>query len=140
MVELNHRQSRFLDLAMLCRRLEATSKRKEKTLMIAAFLRSVTIDEAGLSALFLSGKAFPESDPRVLEVSYATTSEAANSQGQAQLTTGPLTIKEVYQTFDKISDASGPSSRRSPPCSPSAASPSCASTSAAAACAWVRTG
>ncbi len=111
MVELNHRQSRFLDLAMLCLRLQATSKRKEKTSMIAAFLRSVTLDEAGQSALFLSGKAFPESDPRVLDISYATISEAANSQGQAQLTTGPLTIKEVYQTLDKISNARGPSSR-----------------------------
>jgi len=111
MVELNHRQSRFLDLAMLCLRLQATSKRKEKTSMIATFLRSVTLDEAGQSALFLSGKAFPESDPRVLDISYATISEAANSQGQAQLTTGPLTIKEVYQTLDKISNARGPSSR-----------------------------
>ena len=111
MVELNHPQSRFLDLATLCERLEATSKRKEKMSMIANFLKSVTIDEAGQSALFLSGKPFSESDPRVLEVSYATISEAANSQGQAQLTTGPLTIKEVYQTLDKIAQASGPSSR-----------------------------
>jgi len=111
MVELNHPQSRFLDLATLCERLEATSKRNDKMSMIANFLKSVTIDEAGQSALFLSGKPFSESDPRVLEVSYATISEAANSQGQAQLTTGPLTIKEVYQTLDKIAQASGPSSR-----------------------------
>ncbi len=79
--------------------------------MIAEFLNSVPLEEAGLSVLFLSGRAFPESDPRVLEVSYATISEAANSQGQSQLTTGPLTIAEVYQILEKISDTSGPSSR-----------------------------
>ncbi len=111
MVELSSPQTRFQDLAVLCQQLEATKKRKEKTAMIAKFLNSVTIEEAGLSVLFLSGKAFPESDPRVLEVSYATISEAANSQGQAQLTTGPLTVKEVYQILEKISDATGPSSR-----------------------------
>jgi DNA ligase 1 len=101
----------FLDLANLCRALEATTKRNEKIALIAGFLRSLTPEEVGLAALFLSGKAFPESDPRVLEVSYATISEAARTQGQAQLTVAPLTIKEVYSTLEKISDASGPSSR-----------------------------
>ena len=101
----------FLDLAKLCQSLEATTKRNEKITMIGNFLKSVSIDEVGLTALFLSGKPFPESDPRVLEVSYASISDAAKSQGQAQLTTGPLTIKEVYKTLEKIAGASGPSSR-----------------------------
>ncbi len=111
MAELNRAGTRFLELATLCRELEETTKRNQKIALIAGFLKRVSLEEVGRTTLFLSGKAFPESDPRVLEVSHATISEAGRSQGQAQLTTGQLTIKEVYDALGKISEASGPSSR-----------------------------
>ncbi len=111
MAELNRTPTRFLDLARLCRELEATAKRNQKIAMIAEFLKRVCPKEVGETALFLSGKAFPESDPRVLEVSYATISEAGRNTGQAQLTVGPLTIRDVRETFEKIAEAAGPSSR-----------------------------
>ncbi len=72
MAELNRTPAPFLDLAQLCRALEATTKRNQKIAMIAEFLRRVSPKGVGLATLFLSGKAFPESDPRVLEVSYAS--------------------------------------------------------------------
>src|SRR5215471_4708556 len=101
----------FLDLARLCQALESTSKRNEKIALIGEFLESVRVDEIALTALFLTGKAFPESDPRVLEVSYASISEASRNQGQSQLSSNSLTIVEVFRTLEKISAATGSNSR-----------------------------
>lgn len=102
----------FLKLAELCSQLEATSRRLEKTRLIADFLKAVDPTEIAYSALFLAGKPFPESDARVLEVSYATISEATHKLGQASLTNNPLTIRDVFIAFGKMSDASGLRSRQ----------------------------
>ncbi len=101
----------FLELARLCRDLEGTNKRTEKIGLIGALLKRLAPEEIAQATLFLSGKAFPESDPRVLEVSYATIAEAGRNLGQTRLTESPLTIGEVYQTLEKIAEASGPNSR-----------------------------
>jgi DNA ligase 1 len=101
----------FLELAQLCRRVEATSKRNEKIALISSFLKSVGQQEVPLVTLFLSGKPFPESDPRVLEISYATISEAGKNLGQKRLTEHPITITDVYQALEKIAETSGSKSR-----------------------------
>lgn len=101
----------FLEIAQLCRNVEATTKRNEKIALIADFLKSVSLEEIPLATLFLAGKAFPESDPRVLEISYATISEAGRSLGQKRLTDHPMTIIDVFQTLNKISETSGSKSR-----------------------------
>jgi DNA ligase 1 len=105
------RATPFLELAQLCSRVEATSKRNEKISLIGSFLKSVGQDEVALVTLFLAGKPFPESDPRVLEISYATISEAGKSLGQKRLTEHPMTITDVYQTLEKIAETSGSKSR-----------------------------
>lgn len=101
----------FSELAQLCRALEGTSKRNEKIELIGSVLKRITPEEIAQAALFLSGKAFPESDPRVLEISYATISEAGRTLGQSRLTESPLTIGDVFQTLGKIAEASGANSR-----------------------------
>jgi DNA ligase-1 len=101
----------FLELAQLCRSVEATSKRNEKIALIGSFLRTVSPEEVPLVTLFLAGKAFPESDPRVLEISYATISDASKNLGQSRLTEHALTISEVYDTLERIAKASGSKSR-----------------------------
>ncbi len=101
----------FARLAELCARLEATSKRNQKIDLIGEFLEKVSPEEVAKSTLFLSGKAFPESDPRVLEVSYATIAEAGRNLGQVRLTSEPLTINEVFDTLAKVALVAGPSSR-----------------------------
>ncbi len=111
MVEVKETATPFIKLAELCRELEGTTKRNQKTSLIGEFLKGLSPEEVAQASLFLAGKAFPESDPRVLEISYATISEASRNLGQAKLTEGPLTIREVYQTLAKIAVASGPSSR-----------------------------
>ncbi len=103
--------TRFSEMADLCRALERTTKRNEKIQLISSLLKQLPQGEIAEAALFLSGKAFPESDPRVLEVSYATISEAGRSLGQKRLTESPLTIGEVFQTLRKIAEVSGLNSR-----------------------------
>jgi DNA ligase 1 len=101
----------FLKLAELCRSVGATSKRNEKIAMISSFLREVSPEEVPLVTLFLAGKAFPESDPRVLEISYATISDAGKNLGQSRLTEHALRIRDVYDTLGRIAQASGSKSR-----------------------------
>jgi DNA ligase 1 len=101
----------FLKLAELCRSVEATSKRNEKIALISSFLKEVSPEEVPLVTLFLAGKAFPESDPRVLEISYATISDAGKNLGQSRLTEHALRIEDVYDTLGRIAQASGSKSR-----------------------------
>lgn len=111
MVALSREDTAFSRLAKVCRDLENTTKRNEKTTIIADLLNSLLPDEIAPATLFLSGKAFPESDPRVLEVSYATVSEAGRNLGQARLTNAQLTVHEVYEALAKMAEATGPNSR-----------------------------
>ena len=101
----------FLELAQLCRRVQATTKRNEKIALISTFLKSVSSEEVPLATLFLAGKAFPESDPRVLEISYATVSDASKNLGQKRLAEHPFTIGDVYNTLERIAKTSGSKSR-----------------------------
>jgi DNA ligase 1 len=63
--------------------------------------------------LFLAGKAFPEADPRVLEISYATISTAGRKISQMLLTedANPLTIAEVFTTLGKLAEVKGTGSK-----------------------------
>ena len=101
----------FLELAQLCRRVQATTKRNEKIALISTFLKSASSEDVPLATLFLAGKAFPESDPRVLEISYATVSDASKNLGQKRLAEHPLTIGDVYNTLERIAKTSGSKSR-----------------------------
>ncbi|TMI28717.1 ATP-dependent DNA ligase [Candidatus Bathyarchaeota archaeon] len=111
MVALSRENTPFSRLARACRDLEGTTKRNEKTTIIADLLNSLHPAEIAPATLFLSGNAFPESDPRVLEVSYATISEAERNLGQARLTNAQLTVLEVYETLARMAEATGPNSR-----------------------------
>jgi len=105
------RTTPFLELAKLCQRVEATTKRNEKIALISTFLKSIGTEEVPLATLFLAGKAFPESDPRVLEISYATVSDAGKNLGQSRLTEHPLMIRDIYNTLERIAETSGSGSR-----------------------------
>ncbi|HEV2277430.1 MAG TPA: ATP-dependent DNA ligase [Acidobacteriaceae bacterium] len=60
--------SSFLPFAELCDALAATTKKLEKRALIATYLQSLPVDDAGRAALWLSGTPFPETDPRVLNI------------------------------------------------------------------------
>jgi DNA ligase-1 len=61
----------------------------------------------------LAGKPFPEADPRVLEISYATLSTAGRTMSQTHLTENnqPLTIAEVFSTLGKLAEVKGAGSK-----------------------------
>jgi ATP-dependent DNA ligase I len=55
-------------LAALCEQVAATSKKLEKTAIVAGYLGSIPLDEGVASAIFLSGRAFPVWEETTLQV------------------------------------------------------------------------
>jgi len=102
----------FSGLARLCRELESTTKRKEKTRLLANFLRRLEPDEVAPAVLLLIGAVFPEFDERTLDVGYMTVKRVFEGGKQTILADKPLTIKEAYKSLDEIAKASGKGSRR----------------------------
>jgi DNA ligase-1 len=102
----------FSKFADLCRKLESTTKRTEKIAYLIDFLKFLDTDEIAPAVSFVTGHPFPESDERVLEVGGQTVWKVHRNTGQSALVQSPVTILEVYRTFDKIANASGPGSRQ----------------------------
>lgn len=67
-------QTPFRELAILCEKLEATSKRKLMVDFVANFLNRLDPEEVEPAASMILGRAFPKWDQRVLEISWATLS------------------------------------------------------------------
>src|SRR5215472_6369476 len=55
-------------LSELAERIAATTKKLEKTALVAEYLRSRPVEEAAVSAVFLSGRPFPMWEERTLNV------------------------------------------------------------------------
>ena len=55
-------------LAETCEAIAATTKKLQKTAIVADYLKSRTTDEAAVSAVFLSGRAFPAWEETTLQV------------------------------------------------------------------------
>jgi hypothetical protein len=88
----------FTRLAELCKALEATTKRTEKTRLISEFLRSLEPNEIAPSVLLIVGQIFPEFDP---------TLKSAGHDGewrgkQTTLLRNQLSIRRVYGTKTKL--------------------------------------
>ena len=102
----------FARLSILCKNLEATSKRKEKKRLLAEFLRNLEPGEVAPAVLLVVGTVFPEFDSRVLEVGWRTVKRVLDGSRQTSLLVQPLTIEHVYSTLVKISEVEGPGSRK----------------------------
>ena len=105
-------QTPFAKFADLCRQLESTTKRTEKVAYLVDFLRLLENEEIAPAVSFITGRPFPESDERVLVVGGQTLWKVHRSGGQSALVQKPVTILEVYRTFEKIAHASGTGSRQ----------------------------
>jgi DNA ligase-1 len=71
--------------AELCERLAETSSKLQKRALVAEYLRTLPVPEAGLAALYLAGVPFPETDSRELKVGGALLSRViARLSGAAQ--------------------------------------------------------
>jgi len=104
----------FSELSNLCRALEKTTKRKEKTKLISYFLRGLREEEVAPTVYLIVGKVFPEADSRVLEVGWGTIQKTMREKRdrQTSLTEKPLTILQVYKQLEKIAAATGKGSRK----------------------------
>ncbi|MGH7333501.1 MAG: ATP-dependent DNA ligase [Candidatus Rokuibacteriota bacterium] len=96
--------TRFAELVSLCRRLEDNRGRLQKRRMVAEFLRDLDAAEIEAAVTFLTGRAFPTSDPRVLSLRGLPAASPAPSAL-------PLTITDVAAGFAAVADVSGPGAR-----------------------------
>lgn len=106
------RETSFNQFTETCRALEGTAKRTEKVALLVDFLRNLSPEEIEPAVSFIVGRPFPESDERVLEIGGQTLWKIRRRSGQSALVSKPVTILEVYRTFEKIAKAHGPGSRQ----------------------------
>ncbi|MBI3029177.1 MAG: ATP-dependent DNA ligase [Candidatus Rokubacteria bacterium] len=102
---------RVAEFQVLCRRLEATPSRLAKVELAAEFLQRLDVDEIPSAVAFLSGRVFPASDPRVLEVSWATLAEVLHALVPPPAG-GSLTLLDVARGLAAVAEVSGPGARR----------------------------
>jgi DNA ligase-1 len=102
----------FSEFASLCYSLERTPGRLAKVAAAAEYLRGLQPDEIRLGVAFLSGRAFPVSDPRTLELGPGALAEACEIPAIKNPSHKPPTLKEVAKSFARIAEAAGKGSRR----------------------------
>src|SRR5712691_2322082 len=79
----------MLKFAETCEAIASTTKKLRKTAIVADYLKSRTTDEAPVSAVFLSGRAFPAWEEATLQVGGALLWRAVaeiSEQNEATLT------------------------------------------------------
>jgi DNA ligase 1 len=101
----------FHDFASLCYELEKIPSRLSKIAAAADYLRRLEPDEIRPGVAFLSGRPFPVSDPRTLDVGPGVFAQVAQLPQREPAITQRLTIKDVADHFAKIAEATGKGSR-----------------------------
>jgi ATP-dependent DNA ligase I len=120
--------------AELCERIAATTKKLEKTALVAEYLKSRTAEEAAVTAVFLSGRPFPVWEETTLQVggsllwrvvaelsrkSEAELASAYRKLGDLGAVAGEvlpsrkadLSVVEVQQRFRQMAGARGPTAK-----------------------------
>ncbi len=121
--------------AQTCEQIASTSKKLEKTAIVADYLKSRTAEEAAVSAVFLSGRAFPVWEETTLQVGGALlwrTIEELSGKNESDLTAAyrrhgdlgavaaevlparpeqGLTLLEICDAFRQIAAARGPAAK-----------------------------
>jgi DNA ligase-1 len=103
---------KFAEFASLCYELEKTPSRLAKIASAAEYLKRLEPEEIRSGVAFLSGRPFPISDPRTLDIGPSALFEASKIPDPESSPPAPLTLKDVAQSFSTIAEASGKGSRR----------------------------
>src|SRR5258708_15158796 len=61
----------MLRFAQLCESIAATTKKNEKVSFVADYLRTTSVEESDLAALYLCGRVFPRREERVLSIGFS---------------------------------------------------------------------
>src|SRR5438552_6478572 len=102
----------FSRFAALCYELENIPSRLAKIVSAAEYLKNLEPAEIRYGVAFLSGRPFPVSDPRTLDIGPGTVFEASGVPEASNPSAPPLTIKDIAESFANIAEASGKGSRR----------------------------
>src|SRR5689334_20852622 len=102
---------KFSDFATLCYELEKTPSRLAKIAAAAEFLRRFEPDEIRFGVAFLSGRPFPVSDPRTLDIGPGSFARAAEVPETETAVLPALAIKDIAENFVQIAEAAGKGSR-----------------------------
>ena len=123
----------FRDLALLAREVASTTSRNKKVEIVAKLIRSHP-EDAYWALLILTGRIFPSSDSRELNVSWSTLLSVVEGlapvkwsgvdvgevvekaiqerrKKQTSLLDTPLTVKEVYEMLEALAESTGPGSK-----------------------------
>jgi DNA ligase-1 len=101
----------FSDFASLCYELEKTPGRLAKIAAAADYLKRLKPDEIRYGVAFLSGRPFPVSDPRILDIGPGAFAHAAEIPITEPSVSPSLTLKDVARSFAQIAEAGGKGSR-----------------------------
>ena len=101
----------FAEFASLCYELEKTPSRLAKIASAAEYLRHLSRDEIRSGVAFLSGRPFPVSDPRTLDIGGSAFAHVAEVPANDRSVLPALTIGDVARSFAQIAEASGKGSR-----------------------------
>ena len=101
----------FSEFASLCYELEKTSSRLAKIAAAADYFKRLKPDEIRFAVAFLSGRPFPISDPRTLDIGPGSLAHAGQTPPNETSALPPLRIQDVADCFGRIAEASGKGSR-----------------------------
>jgi len=96
----------FREFAELCRALEATRGRLGKRALVSDYITRLPDGDLPAAVAFLSGRAFPVSDPRTLSLRWLPGAEPPAAEEGV-----PLSMADVAAVFEAIAGASGAGSR-----------------------------
>jgi DNA ligase-1 len=102
----------FKKLALLCKDLESTTKRKDKISFISDFFKSLKQEEIKPATLLIIGAIFPEKSDKKLDVGWKTVKRVIKRSGQTSLLSYQLSIRGVYETLQEIAVSTGEGSRK----------------------------
>jgi DNA ligase 1 len=90
-------------LAKACEAIAATTKKLEKTSIVAGYLKSRTADEAAVSAVFLSGRAFPAWEETTLQIGGRSLWQITSELSQKD----PSELSSAYRRFGDLGAVAG---------------------------------
>ena len=102
---------RFSEFAALCYQLEKTSSRLAKVDLAAEYLKRLDAEEIRHGSAFLSGRPFPVSDSRTLDIGPGAFAHASETPEIESSVSPELTLTDVAGSFSNIAEANGKGSR-----------------------------